>query len=62
MAFQEVDRTGVRAREDPPGHLLVVLTAWVKADGRLWLSQPRDPLWGRLGPVTTAGSPLLALE
>lgn len=57
MAFQEVDRTGVRAREDPPGHLLVVLTAWVKADGRLWLSQPRDPLRGRLGPVTTAWKP-----
>lgn len=57
MALQEVDQTGVRAREDPPAHPLVVLTAWVKADGRLWLSQPRDPLRGSLGPVPTAWKP-----
>lgn len=58
MAFRDVDPTGVRAEGDPPGHLLVELsavgTARGKAGRRLWLQPPKDPLQGRLNPATTA--------
>lgn len=61
MAFQDVDPTGVRAEGEPPGHLLVELSAVGTARGKagrcLWLQPPKDPLQGRLNPATAGWNP-----